>query len=44
MKYHHKRDYHVEVLQKPLDRGALAHTQVAYLAVSGMGCAAVSRA
>ena len=31
-------DCHVEPLQKPLDRGALAHAQVAYLAVSGMGC------
>ncbi len=37
MRHHHKRD-HVEVLEKPLDRSALAHTQVAYLAVSGMGC------
>jgi copper chaperone CopZ len=31
-------DCHVDVLQKPLDRAALAHAQVAYLTVSGMGC------
>lgn len=31
-------DCHVEALQKPLDRDALAQAQAVYLAVSGMGC------
>lgn len=31
-------DCHVEAFEKPLERGALAHAETAYLAVSGMGC------
>jgi copper chaperone CopZ len=35
---HHSGDCHIEALEKPLDRDALAYAQIAYLAVSGMGC------
>jgi copper chaperone CopZ len=38
MDHHQDQNCHVEPINKPLDRDALARSESAYLAVSGMGC------